>query len=167
MLAQFSYLSIEGGFGDFAFLDIDYQSIVGAYETDVKALFEFVPLAANHDAVAITIGFRTGNDFGDKAGIQAAEPGKSVSDLLVFELQLCCVGQVLVLATATVTKVRAGRLDSLGRRLENPNQFCTGEPLLDLTDFGLHFFTESDKRDENDEIFNSRDPLTAKGDIAN
>jgi len=74
---------------------------------------------------------------------------------------------VLVLATATVTKVRAGGLYSLGGRFENSNQFSTGEPLLDLSNFGLHLFTWSDKRDENDEIFNSRDTLTAKGDIAN
>jgi len=86
MCPYFPYLSIERSLGDFAFLDIDYQSIVGAYETYFKALFEFVPLAANHDAVAITIGLRAGNDFGDKVWIQAAEPDKSVSDLLVFEL---------------------------------------------------------------------------------
>src|ERR1035438_10104666 len=107
-------LLIERGFGDLAFLQIHYQPVVGTEETDVQALFELVPLAANHDAVAIAVGLRTGNHWRNKTGVKLANPLEQINNLLVFELELDGISQMLILATATLAEVRAERFDPVG-----------------------------------------------------
>lgn len=56
-------LAGEFGLGDVAFLDVDDEAVVVADEADVEGLFEFVPLAADHDAVAVAVGLGTGDDL--------------------------------------------------------------------------------------------------------
>ena len=49
-------LFVESRLGDLAFLDIHHEPAVGAKEPDVQALFELVPLAADHDPVSVPVG---------------------------------------------------------------------------------------------------------------
>ena len=58
-------LLIENWRGNGALLDINHQAVVRPNKTDVQTLLEFVPLAPNHDAIAVTIRFRTRNDRRD------------------------------------------------------------------------------------------------------
>ena len=64
---------VQGGLGDFAFLDVHDQAVVGADEPDVQALFEFVPLTADHDAVAIAVRLRARNHRGDHGRVETAD----------------------------------------------------------------------------------------------
>src|SRR5882672_6842750 len=67
-------LGVERRLGNKTFLDIHDQAIVGADEADIETLFELVPLAANHDAIAITIRLRTGEQRRDHRRIKSANP---------------------------------------------------------------------------------------------
>src|SRR5713101_1336167 len=51
-------LLIKRRLGDGTFLDIDDQPVVSANEANIETLFEFVPLAANHNAIAVAIRLR-------------------------------------------------------------------------------------------------------------
>jgi len=84
MRAHLFDLLVNGGLGDFALLDIDDEAVVGADKANVEPLFEFVPLAANHDAIAVTVGLRAGNDRSDHLAREAANALEEVGDLFVF-----------------------------------------------------------------------------------
>src|SRR5437762_8053895 len=55
-------LFVDGWLGYAALLDVHHQPVVLADEADVEALFEFVPLAADHDAIAVAVRLRARND---------------------------------------------------------------------------------------------------------
>src|SRR5437879_11918437 len=92
-------LLIERRLGDGTFLDIDDQAIVGANEANVETLFEFVPLAANHDAIAIAIGLRAGEDRRDNCRVKAANALEKIADLFVLVVELTGVLKVLIVWT--------------------------------------------------------------------
>src|SRR5256885_6119282 len=62
MRADMTDLLVNRGLGDFAVLDVHHEAAVVAQKADVQPLLELVPLRTNHDAVAIAIGLRAGND---------------------------------------------------------------------------------------------------------
>src|SRR5688572_28474810 len=157
MLAHVLNLAAQFGLGNFAFLDVDNETIVGADETDVQALFGFVPLAANHDAVAVAVRLRTWDDGLNKFWIEAGEALKEVADLFVFDGELGFVRDVLILAAAAIAEVLAEWLNAIGRRREDAKEFGAGETLLHLGDFKFDFFPERDEWNEDDEIVDARD----------
>src|SRR5436309_2794861 len=108
-------LFVEGRSSDFALLDVHHQAIVGADESNVQALFELIPLAADHDAVSIAIGLRARNHWLDDLRPEAADALEQVPNLLLFQFQLDSIGDVLVLAAAAGAKIAAGRLDAVWR----------------------------------------------------
>ena len=166
MRADMLDLLVERRLGDLAFLDIHHQPAVGADEADVQALLELVPLAADHDAVAIAVGLRAGNDRRDEPGIKPANALEQIADLLVLEPELGRVGQVLVLAAAALAEVAAGRFDPLRGRADHAQQPGPGESLLHLRDLRFHDFARSDERDEDDKILDARDAFAPEGNVA-
>ena len=48
-------LPVQFRFRDFAFLDVLHKFVVVADETDDKPLLPAIPLAAHHDAIAVTV----------------------------------------------------------------------------------------------------------------
>ena len=81
-------LLAQGRLGNEAFLDVHDQAVIGANVANVQALLEFVPLAANHDAVAIAVRPGTGDDRGDPRRVQSPEPLEKVAHLFVLEPKL-------------------------------------------------------------------------------
>ncbi len=76
MRANLLELFVQGRLGDPAFLDVLDQTAVPAHKTDIEFLFRLVPLAANHDAIAITKRLRTGNHRRHQAGGKFPNPFK-------------------------------------------------------------------------------------------
>ena len=68
-----SKLLVEPRLGDFTFFDVQHETAVVTDETDVQSLFELVPLAANHDAIAIAVLLRAGNHRLDGAPRKTAD----------------------------------------------------------------------------------------------
>src|SRR3974390_2714089 len=122
MGAPFEDLLIEGRFGDFAFRNVNDQAIVGADKANIEALLELVPLAADHDPVAVTVRLRARDDGRDDGGIDAAEAVKQIANLFVLKPELRGIGQVLVLATAAIAEITASRFDPLRRWLNDAQQ---------------------------------------------
>jgi hypothetical protein len=100
-------LGIEFGFRDGAGGDIHHEAVLLAEESEDEALFGFIPLAADHDAVAVAVGFGAGDDGVDGDGLELADAMEEVGDLLAFYFQLFAVVDVLVLAAAAFTEVGA------------------------------------------------------------
>ena len=107
-------LLVERRLGNLAFFDIQHQAAIGSDEANVQALFEFVPLAADHDAVSIAIRLRAGDDGCNESWTEPANALEQVADLLVLQAQLRGIGQVLILAAAALAKVRTKRLHPFG-----------------------------------------------------
>src|SRR5581483_9848952 len=161
-------LLVEGRFGNLAFLDVHHEAIVGADEADVQALLEFVPLTPNHDAVAIAVRLRAGNNRHDAfRGGKPTDALEQVANLFVLELKLRGIINVLVLATAAVAEIRTEWRHAVWRGSQNSQQARAGEAFLDLGDLDFHFFVHQDKWDKNDEIPDPRDSFATKADIIN
>jgi hypothetical protein len=143
-------LLVENRFGDFAFLNVLDQTAVPAHKTDVQLLLRFVPLAANHDAIAVAVRPGAGDDRRDPCLLKPADPLKQIGNLFVLQPQLRRVINVLILAAAALAEVTAGRFDALRRRLNDAQQFRAGKILFDLRDFNLHDFADEHKRHEHD-----------------
>src|SRR5437762_1017892 len=114
MRADMTDLLVDGGLGNLAVLNVHHQAAVVAQKADVQPLLELVPLRANHDAIAITIGLRAGNDGRDDFRGEFADTRENVGYLLVLHFVLRGVVDVLVLASAARAKVGAGRDDAVG-----------------------------------------------------
>ena len=106
-------LLIKRRLGDGTFLDIDDQAIVGANEANIETLFEFVPLAANHDAIAVAVRLRAREDRRDDCRVKTANALEQIADLFVLDLQLRWIREVLILATAAIAEVAASGLNAL------------------------------------------------------
>src|ERR1035437_4204117 len=115
-------LLVERRFGDFAFLQIHYQPVVGTEETDVQTLFELIPMAADHNTVAVAVRLRAGNRWRNKAGVKPANPLEQIDKLLVFDLELDGISQVLILAAAALAEVRAERFDPVRGGSHDPKK---------------------------------------------
>src|SRR5260221_2996435 len=81
-------LFVEGWLGDLAPLEVFDQAIGRPDKTDVESLFEFIPLAPNHDSVSVSVWLRSGDHFGGRPGVQAADSFVQISNLLVVESQV-------------------------------------------------------------------------------
>ena len=141
---------VEGRFGDLAFLDVFDQAAVPAHKTDVQLLLRFVPLAANHDAIAVAIRPGAGDDRRDPCLLKPADPLKQIGDLLVFPPQLRRIINMLILAAAAFGEVAARRFNAFRRRLDDAQQLRAGKILFYLRDFNLHDFADKHKRHEHD-----------------
>ena len=65
---------MKGRFRNLAFGDVYHEPIVISNEADVQSLFEFVPLAADHDAVAVPVRLRAGDHWRNEGRIETSEP---------------------------------------------------------------------------------------------
>ena len=54
--ADFLNLRVQCRLGDLAFFNVFHQPAIPAHEADIQFLLRLVPLAANHDAVPVSIG---------------------------------------------------------------------------------------------------------------
>jgi hypothetical protein len=124
-----------------------------------------IPLTADHQAIAIRVGLRTGNHGRNPAAVEAADALKEIDDLLVLDAELGRVSEVLILAAAASPEVTARRLDALRRGREDPQQFCASETFLYFGDLGFDLFAVRDERNEHHEILPARDALAAEGDV--
>jgi hypothetical protein len=69
------------------------------------------------------------------------DPPQRLAQNFSFELQLPLVGNMLVVASAALAKVRATSLDAIGRRLDPLRHRAAREPRLLLPDLGVNSFT--------------------------
>ena len=74
---------------------------------------------------------------------------------------------MLILATAALAEVPAGRFDPLRSRGNNPEELGARESLLQLRHFRLDHFAHGHERNEDDEIFHARHPFAPEGNVAN
>ena len=161
------YLFIEGGFGNRALFNIDHEAVVGPDETDIEALLELIPLAANHDSISIAVGLWTRDDWCDDARIEATNALKEIADLFVLQFELRRIGDMLILAAAAIAEVTTLGSDPLGRWLNDSQKSSAGKTFFYFRDFDLDDFADLNERNEDDKIFDSRDSFTTECDIGN
>jgi hypothetical protein len=110
---------------------------------------------------------RAGDDRRNNGGIESADPLEEVANLFVFEFQLGFVGDVLILAAATIAKVTASWTDSVRRWLNQTQEPGASKALFRFSDFGFDCFADQNEWDEDNKIFNSRDAFTTECNIGN
>jgi hypothetical protein len=159
-------LAVESGFGDGAGVDIDDEAIIVSEEADDEALFGFVPLGSDHDAIAVMVGLGAGNDGLDGGIGETADALEEFADLLVFELELGGVIEVLVLAAAAVSEVGAAGGDAVGCGLEDAEEMGAGEAFFNFGDFDFDDFAGDDEGDEDDEVIVTCDAFAAEGEVS-
>ena len=160
-------LRIERRLGNGTFLDIDDQAIVRANEANIKTLFEFVPLAANHDAIAVSVRLRARENRRDDCRVKTANALEQIADLFVLELQLRWIRKVLILAAAAIAEVAATGLNALGGGLKDSDEPGAGKALFHFGDLRLDSFAAGNERNEDHKIFHSPDAFAAKSGVAN
>jgi hypothetical protein len=74
---------------------------------------------------------------------------------------------MLVLTTAALAEIAAGRRDTLRRSLQDSKQARAAKPLLDLGQLRLHRFPGRDKRNKDHEIVHPPHAIAAEGDVVN
>jgi len=128
-------------------------------------LLGFVPLGADHDAVAVAVGARARHHRRHDRRVQAPQPFEQVPELSVLEAQLFRVVQVLVLAAAARPEIPAMRFDPVGRGPHHPHQPGAGKifPHLDHLDFDL--LVRGHKRHKDHEPRHARHALAAQEQI--
>jgi hypothetical protein len=156
-------LGIEFGFGDGAGGDIDNEAVLLAEESEDEALFRFIPLAADHDTVAITVGFGAGNDGVDGDGLEAADAVEEIGNLLAFYFELFGVVEVLVLAATAFPEVGAGGGHTIWRRGDQVYQSSAAKAFFDFGDFHEGGISRGGERDKEDEVAMAGDALAAEG----
>ena len=167
ILAHVFDLFVQSRFGNGAFLNIHDQPVVGSDKANIQALFELVPLAANHDAIAIAVRLGAGDKGFDDVWVDPADPLEEIADLFVFELQLRRVGDVLILAPAAIAEVAARGSNAVRRRLNDPPKPRATESLFCLSNFGFDHFGDLNERDEDYKIFDSRNAFTTERNVGN
>ena len=73
MLADMLNLLVQGGFGNFAFFDVHHQAIVCPNKPNIQSLLKLVPLAANHQAIAVAKRLGTGKHRIDHGAVKTAD----------------------------------------------------------------------------------------------
>jgi len=159
-------LLVKGWLCQSAFFHVHHQPAVRPDKADIQTLLEFVPLAANHDAIPIPVGLRAGNDRRDESAVKVAQALKQIPDLFMLKPKLGGVSQVLILAAAARAEVSAARLDPFRGRFQHPQQPGPGIALLQLRYFRFHQFAHGYEGDENHEIFPARHTFAPEGQIA-
>lgn len=165
LAVDFAQLLVERGFGDGAVVDIDDEPVVVSDEADVKALDGAVPLAADHDTIAVAVRGWAGDDGVDGHIVETAQSPEEVEDLVVFDAELSGVVEVLVLATAAIAVVAAHGGDAIWRGLNDADELGAGEVLFDLDQFDFDGFAWGDEGDEDDEVLVASDAVAAVGEV--
>jgi hypothetical protein len=83
----------------------------------------------------------------------------------MFNAKLGFVGDMLILAAAAPAEIRTQGLDAIGRGLKDAHEFCAGEVLFDLGQFGFNFFADEDEGNEHDKIIHPGDAFAAKSNV--
>ena len=86
--------------------------------------------------------------------------GKQFTHLAGFPFQLLFVGQVLVLAAATDRKVRAMRLNAVGRRLDDFHEVSMRTIAFVAPDFGADLFARKSEGNKDDPTIGLGDAST-------
>src|SRR5262249_7052944 len=81
--------------GNAEFFDIDDEAVVTANNPDIEALFELVPLAADHDSFAVGVGWGTRHDLGAQVRVETADFLEQIPNLFVLEGELGRIGKML------------------------------------------------------------------------
>lgn len=81
--------------------------------------------------------------------IELGRAPQALAQNILLDLELVVVAGVLVVATATATKVWAGRLDAMGRWLDDSFHRRSRESRLLLGQGGIDFFSRQNKWDED------------------
>ncbi len=157
---------VDLGLRNRALLHIHHQPAIMLYEADMEPLNVLIPLAADHDPVAVVPGTRVGERRQDRARLKTTQTLEDIAYLLVLILELGPVLDVLILAAAADAKVFAARFDPLGRGLQHLEEPRARILPLELGDLDGDSLPGDHERDENDEVIQAADPLAAKGQIA-
>jgi hypothetical protein len=99
--------------------------------------------------------------------VQVAYTLEYVAYLLMLDFQLGWVGDMLVLAAATLPEVLALRLNPVWGRDNHPQETRPAKPLLHLDHLNFHGFSEMDERNEDHEILYASNAFSSEGDVAN
>lgn len=151
---------------DRAFLDVHHQPAVVPDKSDGEALLGLVPLAADHDAVAVAVRRGTGDHRRHDVGRETTQTLEQFADLAVLEPQLLGVIHVLILAAAADPKVPAGGCHPQRRRPEHGHEPRPGEILLHLGELEFDLLAHQHERDEDHEVVDPRHALAAERDVA-
>ena len=74
------------------------------------------------------------------------DPPQRLAQNSSFELQLPLVGDVLIMASATLAEIRTASFDAIRRRFDQPRNRAARESRLLLLDLSLNFFSRQNKR---------------------
>ena len=167
IFAHLLQLFIECLFGNFAAFKIHHQTAPRAQETVDCLLLKLIPLAANHDAVAVAIWGRAGDQLAHHFRRKAAHAHEEIAHLLQLDAPLRLVIDVLILASAAFAKVLAFGIHSVGRRRDDLQQARAREIAFTLGDFYQHQFADNHKWHEHHKAVHLADPIAAKSHVGN
>ena len=160
-------LLVDGRLRNAARVDVLHQTTVPADKSDVQLLLRFVPLATDHDPVAISIRLRTRDHRLDPIPAKSADAVEQAGNLLLLDGQLMRVGDVLVLTTAAGAEMAADGFDTVRGRRQDPQRSGSGKALFDGGDFHFDLFTVDHEGYEHDEILHPPHAFAAKGNVGN
>lgn len=166
VLADMGDEAVDLRLHDGALLDIDHEAAIVLDEADMETLDMLIPLAADHDPVAVIPGTGVGHNGENLALGKAAQAVKDIADLLVLIFELGLVLDMLILAAAADAVIFAAGLLALGRDLQHLEEPRARILPLELGDLDGDSLPGDHERDENDEVIQAADPLAAKGQIA-
>ena len=112
-------------------------------------------------AVAVDLVGRDGRLHGRVGDV--AEAPQRLAHLVDLRLELRLVREILEPAAATLTEVRAARLDAARARLQQLRAERLGVALLDLRHLGAHEIARQAALHEDDEAVPARDTVAAVG----
>ena len=159
-------LLVDGGFRDPAFFDVFHQSTVPADKTNIEPLLRLVPLAPDHDAIAVAVVLGTGNQRRHPRAIEAPDAPDEVDDLFMFDVQLFRVVDVLILTTAARTEINAWRRNATGRGRNDADQVRPRKTFFHFADFHFDLLADDHERHKNHELVNPRDAFASERHVA-
>jgi len=121
----------------------------------------------NCDAIAISVLFRRRDDWSQRNVLKLADSLKNVAHLPPFYRQLMFVADVLVCASAALTKIRALRCDAMRRAFIDFHQFRLGELLFLAHDLSGNQFVLDRVWNEDSLPLLASDSFPAKSDVFN
>jgi hypothetical protein len=124
-------------------------------------------LGVDSDSIPKCIGIPAGDYGRNRDVIEVTDSSEKLMHLMPLELQLMLVGDVLVIASATMPKVGAEWFDPSGRNTQHFPQFGPVKAALLLNDLGFHLLVVNCQGNENDLPAGPSDAGTAERDILN
>ena len=158
-------LLVQSRFGNLALVNVDHQAAVAADEPNVQSLFEFVPLAADHDAVAVAIRVGTRDYRVNGRRLEATNALEKIRYLLVLKGKLRWICDVLILTATAGAEIGTRRLNPVARGCKDTQEFGSREPLFHLDDFHLDRLSWSDKRHEDHKFVVTADAFASERNI--